>query len=346
MYSDILEVIVTSTLISFLITPFMRMIAFRINYVDHPQDNKIHARPMPLLGGVAIFVSFFIGMLSQWDVVADIHGNQMLAILAGSFLLLSLGLVDDKLGMVPKTKLLGQFLAAMIVYKSGLHIQFLNNYYLNLIITYLWIVGITNSFNLLDNMNGLSAGIAAIAAFFFGTISWMNGQPFVSIISFCLFGSCLGFLRYNFPKASIFMGDAGSLVIGFVLSCIALLGNWRSYEHLTSIAIPIVVLAYPIFDTTLVTILRLLERRSIFSGGRDHSSHRIALLGLKAKNAVIFIYLLCFLLGGSAVAISRVSFRMGIFIAVSAAASLIFMGIRLSRVESGRFGRKKGINGD
>jgi UDP-GlcNAc:undecaprenyl-phosphate GlcNAc-1-phosphate transferase len=344
-YTDILEVLITSTVISFLVTPIMKVIAVRTGYLDYPRDNKRHAHSTPLLGGVVIFLAFFIGILSQWDIIAlSQRGSQIVAMLLGVMILLALGLIDDKIGMGPNIKLLGQFLAAMIIYKSGLAITFLGDYYLNLVLTYIWVIGMTNSFNLIDNMNGLAAGMAAIASFCFGIISWINGQGLVSMISFCLCGSCLGFLRYNFPKAEIFMGDAGSLIIGFILSSIALFGNWKSDGFLTSIAVPLLVLAYPIFDTTLVTIIRLSERRSIFQGGKDHSSHRLALLGLRAKNTVLLIYLTCFIFGLSAIAVSKVNYRTGMVIIFLAAASLLLLGVRLSLVGTGRFGRKKGLD--
>ncbi len=341
--TDIIEVFITSTLISFLVTPFIRMIAIKTNYVDNPQNNKIHAHSTPLLGGVAIFLAVFIGILSQWDVIVlSRMSAQVTAIIVGAAILLLLGLVDDRIGMGPHMKLLGQFVAAMVLFKSGLRVDVFGNYYANLFITYLWVIGMTNSFNLLDNMNGLSSGVSAIAAFFFGIMSLVNGQGIVALVSFCLCGSCLGFLRYNFPQANIFMGDAGSLVIGFILSSVALLVNWK-VPHVTasSIIATLLILAYPIFDTTLVTVIRFMEKRSVFQGGRDHSSHRLALLGLKAKGAVLVIYLICVLLGISAMAVSRIPLKFGLCVTLVNIAVLALLGIRLSRISTGRFGRRK-----
>ena len=340
-YTDILEVFITSAIVSFLITPLIKIIAVKTGYLDHPQDNKRHSHPTPLLGGIAIFFAFLAGIMSQWDIIGLFRNNHLLAILSGASLLLIIGLIDDRIGMNPNTKLLGQFLAAMILYKAGLRITFLGNYYLNLIVTYLWIIGMTNAFNLLDNMNGLSTGIAAIASFFFGIIAWMNGQGLVCITSFCLCGSCLGFLKHNFPVGKIFMGDAGSLVIGFILSAIAISGNWKSYGFFTSIAVPLMVLAYPIFDTTLVTVARILEGRSIFQGGKDHSSHRLALLGLKSRNTVLIVYLICALLGILALVVSKSSFKTGITIIIFVITGLALLGVRLSLVKTGVSGRRK-----
>lgn len=344
-YTDLLEVFIISTIISLLSIPVFRVISMRTGYLDHPKDNKRHAHAMPLLGGVGIFLALFIGIMSQWDVIGTSSiSNQVIAMLAGATALLILGLVDDKIGMGPDIKLLGQFVAAMIFYKSGFRVTFLGNYYLNLIFTYIWIIGMTNAFNLLDNMNGLSAGIAIIASFFFGVISWMNGQGMISIVSFCLCGSCLGFLRYNFPKAKIFMGDAGSLIIGFMLSTIAISGRWKTCAISVSMAVPLLILAYPIFDTTLVTVMRILERRSVFQGGKDHSSHRLALMGFRAKNTVLLVYLICFILGLCALIISRANFKVAITVVITAFISMVLLGVRLSLVDTGRFGRKKIID--
>ena len=338
---DIIEVFVTTTLISYLIMPLMRMLAVRTGFLDHPKDTKVHARPMPLLGGVGIYLAFIIGIAATTNVV---HDGRLLGIFIGCTVLLVVGLVDNRMGMMPEVKLLAQILAAIAVVKAGVRVDFLQNYYLNTIFTYFWIVGITNSFNLLDNMNGLSSGIAAIAAIFFGIITWTSGQLGIAVISFALAGACIGFLKHNFPKANIFMGDSGSLVIGFVLACIGVLGSWKSRFLSTSLAMPVLILAYPIFDTTLVTIIRMFERRSVFQGGKDHSSHRLALLGLRRRNAVLLIYFICFLLGTSAVIVQKVLPKYAFVVIGVVCLFLAALGIRLARVDTGRFGLKKRSN--
>ncbi len=339
---DIIEAFVTATIVAYLITPLFRLIAFRTGYLDHPKDTKVHAHATPLLGGAGIYISFMIGLLTNLSLKQD---PRLIGIAIGSTLLVAVGLVDDRMGMTPEIKLLGQFLAAMAIVKSGVRIEFLNNYYLNTIVTYLWIIGITNSFNLLDNMNGLSAGIAAIASVFFGIVMWSSGQISTALIAFVLGGACLGFLKHNFPQARIFMGDTGSLVIGFLLASIALLGSWNTKFLTTSLAMPIIILGYPIFDTTLVTVVRFAEGRSIFQGGKDHSSHRLALLGFKRKRAVLIIYGICILLGLSALVIQRIPFKAAMLIITFVAVFMTTFGMQLARVNSGRFGRKKG-NGE
>ncbi len=336
---DLIEVFVTTAIIAYLITPLSRKVAFKTGYLDQPKDTKVHAHPMPLLGGASVYIAFMIGLF----ITIKVFGNpRIFGIAAGSTVLLIVGLVDDKMGMMPELKLLAQFLASMAVVKSGVRIEFLGNYYLNTIFTYLWLVGITNSFNLLDNMNGLSAGIAVIASAFFGIVMASSGQIEVAAVSFALTGACLGFLKHNFPRANIFMGDSGSLVIGFVLAALAVEGTWKTRFLTTSLAMPIVILAYPIFDTTLVTVMRILEGRSVFQGGRDHSSHRLALLGLRRRGTVLVIYCICAALGLSALLIQRISIRSATGVIILVAVLLVSLGVRLGMVDTGRYGRMKG----
>lgn len=337
-WTNIAEVFVTTVLVSYAITPLIRKLAIKTGYLDHPLSSKVHAHPTPLLGGVAIYIAFMVGVITT---IRFTHDPRLCSILIGATFLLVIGLVDDRMGMMPEVKLLGQFLASMVVIKSGVRMEFLNNYYLNVIVTYVWLIGITNAFNLLDNMNGLSAGIAAIAAVFFGLVMWSGNQLQIAVISFALAGATLGFLKHNFPKASIFMGDTGSLVIGFILASTAVLGSWSSDFLTTSLAMPIIILGYPIFDTTLVTVIRLMEGRSIFQGGKDHSSHRLALLGLKKKRAVLVIYGVCIALGLSALLIQRLHLKYAVWAIAAIAVSMLALGIWLATVSTGRFGRLK-----
>ena len=335
-WTDMVETFIVAALVADLLVPFIKKTAFRTRYLDYPEKTKVHAHPTPLLGGVAIYIAFIVGILTTMNFI---HDPKMFSIVLGSTFLLVVGLIDDRMGMLPEIKLIAQFLSAMIVVKSGVRMEFMPTYYLNMIFTYLWIVGITNSFNLLDNMNGLSAGIAAIAALFLGIAMYTTHQVNVSVIAFSMAGASLGFLRHNFPKAKIFMGDTGSMLIGFVLACAAVSGSWCTRFLTTSIAMPIIILAYPVFDTLLVTLIRIKEGRSIFQGGKDHSSHRLALLGFKKKRAVLVIYGICILLGFSALMIQRLSLRSAICVIAIIMAIMVVFGIRLASVTTGRFGR-------
>ena len=341
-FGDIVEVFAVTTIVAYFITPVVRQIAHKTGYLDHPKDNKVHAHPTALLGGLSIYAAFVIGLFTTFNFNMD---PKLVSLLIGSTFLLVIGLIDDRIGMTPELKLLAQFLAAMMVIKSGIRMDFLNNYYLNTIVTYFWIVGITNSFNLLDNMNGLSAGIAFIAAAFFGVTMMGSGQIEIAIVSFAIAGSSLGFLKHNFPRAKIFMGDTGSLVLGFVIASAAAWGSWNTRFLTTSLAMPIIILGYPIFDTMLVTIVRLKEGRSVFQGGRDHSSHRLALLGLKKKRAVIAIYGICIMLGLAALVVQELPLVPAIWVMVILALFMLSLGVRLTMVDTGRFGRNRKKNG-
>lgn len=339
-YMQIGETFLIGLTVSYLITPFVKLLAVRLRYLDYPKDNKVHARPVPLLGGVAIFIAFIIAVAAKQPVASL---PVVRAIIAGTCILLVIGLIDDKMGMMPNLKLLGQFLAAMVIIKAGVRIGFLSNYYVSVIVTYIWIIGITNAFNLLDNMNGLSAGIAGIAAVFFGFIAYTSGQDVVSVVSCALAGSAFGFLKYNFPKASLFMGDSGSLVLGYLLAAVSILGSWKGDGMRMSSLTPILVLGYPIFDTVLVSVMRIIEGRSIFQGGKDHSSHRLALLGLKRYRTVLVVYLICVVLGLVALAVMNTDWRIGALLTAGVCVAMCGLGLRLGAVGTKRFGRKRGI---
>lgn len=295
---DVLGALFIGFIVSFGFTPFVRKIALRLNILDHPEKKKAHSHPTPLLGGVAIYLAFVSSVVLSVDI-----NRTVLGIFIALTMLLVLGLVDDRMGMMPQLKLCVQVLAALTVFKFGLHVTTIEDYYLSMLFTVFWIVGITNAFNLLDNLNGLSGGIAAISAFFFCIITFAKGDYLAAALAAGIVGSCIGFLRYNFPRAHIFMGDSGSLVLGFLLACLAITGSWATEKITLSLSIPIVILGYPIFDTTLVTLIRIREKRSVFQGGKDHSSHILASIGFKKRKAVLLIFTVCILLGISALII-------------------------------------------
>lgn len=264
----------TALAVSYTITPLILKFARRINFVDHPSGKKVHTQPTPLLGGIAIYFSFIAAL--SFAVRANIN-KVLIGALVGGTIIMVIGIIDDKFKLMPRFKLLGQFIAALVAVILGVQVAFIKVPAASMIFTCLWLVGMTNAFNLIDNINGLSAGIAAVASFFFGTLALIHGDMLIAAASFALMGSCLGFLRYNFPRAGIFMGDTGSLFLGFMLASIAVAGSWKTSSVTTSLAVPILILGYPIFDVALVTITRLLEKRSISTGGKDHSSHRFAI---------------------------------------------------------------------
>ena len=334
---DVFGAFFVAVTISYGFTPLMANIAFKIRLLDHPNSKKSHSHPTPLLGGLAIFMAFFAGTLLTTDI-----NNYVLAIFIGSMILIVLGIIDDKMGMMPRMKLSGQIFAALVAYKMGIRVVTFEDYYVSMFFTVFWIVGITNAFNLLDNLNGLSSGIAGICSLSFGIISFLSGEIYTAVLSFALSGACFGFLKHNFPKAKIFMGDSGSMFLGFTLACIAVLGSWKTDKITLSLALPILVLGYPILDTTLVTFLRLVEKRSVFMGGKDHSSHILSSLGFKKKRAVLLIYSLCALLGLSALAMTMLPILAGAAVFSIATIAMLGFGVYLLmvRLNSAKVRRK------
>ncbi len=319
---------------SLLLTPLFRRVAVGIGFIDAPTPHKFHKVPTALLGGVGIYLAFTLALLLTRGLERPVRG-----ILLGATLLLLVGLLDDWRGMSPWVKLSWQTLAAVIALLSGVQISFLLTPYLNLPVTLLWIVGITNTFNLLDNMDGLSAGVAFIAASTFAVLAARYAevgpeQLPAAATAASLAGASLGFLGYNLKPASIFMGDAGSLVIGYVLASVAALGSWKSPTTPTSVLIPFLVLAYPIFDTTLVTILRWKRRLPLFQGGKDHSSHRLVSLGLSELEAVLLIYLFSLCHALTAALVTSITLRLSLLaLTVSGTVLFIFgMILRKARV--------------
>lgn len=305
-------------------TPFLRKVALKLNYVDHPETKKAHKKPTPLLGGAAIYLAVFTAVLFSMD-----FNDALLGVFWGATMLFALGLIDDKVGMLPEMKLCVQALAALTAFKFGLRVTTIDDYYLCMAFTVFWIVGITNAFNLLDNLNGLSSGIAAISSIFFGIMAYISGDFLAASLAAAVAGGSIGFLRYNFPRAQIFMGDTGSLVLGFISACLAILGSWKTDVISLSLAIPVLTLAYPIFDTTLVTIIRLKEGRSVFQGGKDHSSHILAMAGLKKRRAVLLIFGISFLLGVSALIVKISPVPLGWLTLIITVILMLSFGLRL-----------------
>lgn len=330
---DVISCFFIALVVSYLITPFIKTIAVKLNVLDLPNIKKIHKDPVPLLGGLAIYIAFFMGLVFTVNFNKDIW-----AIFIAGTILIIVGLIDDKFGKVysfpPQLKLLAQIVAALVVVRMGIRVDFITDYYMSMIFTCFWIVGITNAFNLLDNMDGLSAGLAAISAFFFGILSINDKNILVAVISFALMGGAVGFLKHNFPRARIFMGDTGSMFLGFVLACITVIGTWSTKILTTSLAIPVFILGYPIFDTTLVTILRIMEGRSIFHGGKDHSSHRLVKLGLSKRSAVIVIYFISCLLGLAAIIFTRADTKFNLILFGFVILGMLILGIRLALVKA------------
>jgi UDP-GlcNAc:undecaprenyl-phosphate GlcNAc-1-phosphate transferase len=290
--AQILLIFVAALTFSIVATPLARRIALQIGVIDAPNARKIHSSPVPLLGGAAIYVGFVVALLLLGD---RFYIRELIGILLGATLVSLFGLADDRWGLHAYLKLGGQLLAGIILVVGGTRIQLFQGEWewANYLLTLFWVVGITNAFNLLDNMDGLSGGITAVAAAFFLLLAAMSGQYLVGALAAALVGACIGFLRYNFNPATIFMGDTGSLFLGFVLAALAIKLRFPSNVPWVTWLVPVCVLAVPIFDTSLVSFSRLRRGKNpLTTPGKDHLSHRLVALGLTRREAVLSCYLI------------------------------------------------------
>jgi UDP-GlcNAc:undecaprenyl-phosphate GlcNAc-1-phosphate transferase len=283
-------VFIGALLIAIAATPVARRIAPKLGVMDQPNPRKVHARPMPLLGGAAIVSASLLTLLLLRD---RFEIQQLSNIVLGASLVALLGFYDDRWGLRPILKLIGQIFAASILIFSGVKVTALPQEWMNVTVTLLWVVGLTNSLNLLDNMDGLSSGVAAVCASFFVVMAALSGQIYVGALAAALLGATLGFLVYNFNPASIFMGDTGSMFLGFMLAAIGIKLRFPDNVPFVTWMVPIIVMGIPIFDTTLVFISRLRRGKNpLTTPGKDHVSHRLVKLGFTTREAVMTHYLI------------------------------------------------------
>jgi UDP-GlcNAc:undecaprenyl-phosphate/decaprenyl-phosphate GlcNAc-1-phosphate transferase len=325
-------IFVSALVLAFGATPVARSAARRLGVIDQPGLRKQHMTPTPLLGGVAIYLSFVLALVLLGN---RFYINQVTGIFLGATMVSFLGLWDDRRGLSPWLKLVGQFLAASILVLSGLRVTFLPWDWVNVVFTLFWVVAITNAFNLLDNMDGLSGGVALIAAAFFLLFAAISKQYLVGALAAALVGACAGFMFYNFNPASIFMGDTGSLFLGFVLSAAAIKLRFPENSAFVTWMVPPLVLGLPIFDTTLVVISRL--RRGLnplTTPGKDHLSHRLARLTGSPREAVLICYLLAGGCGVVATFVMQASLPEGYFAGGLVALVGLYSIWRLERLPS------------
>jgi UDP-GlcNAc:undecaprenyl-phosphate GlcNAc-1-phosphate transferase len=286
-------------------TPFARWLAPRVGVMDQPEARKIHLRPVPRMGGVAIYLAVIVAALVLGE---RRNFNQFGSILIGATGVSFMGLVDDRWGLRPIVKLMGQALAALLLYASGVYVGTFHNPVLDLVVTVLWVGYITNAVNFLDNMDGLAGGVSAIAAVYFALMCSFSGQYLVGALSIAVLGACLGFLFYNLNPASIFMGDSGALFLGFVLAAIGIKLRFPDNVTFVTWMVPALVMGLPVFDTTLVIISRLRRRLNpATTPGRDHISHRLVAAGMTKREAVLTLYVVSFVLGLLAVFVTEAS---------------------------------------
>jgi UDP-GlcNAc:undecaprenyl-phosphate/decaprenyl-phosphate GlcNAc-1-phosphate transferase len=300
-------------LASLSLTVPVRQMALRMGMVDHPGPRKVHLTPIPVLGGLAIYcaVVFAILVSAKGEARAQIVG-----ILAGATLVALVGILDDGHLLHHQIKLfVGMPVAALILLASGIRAQVFAAVFpgqagrlADAVLTVLWVVGITASFSILDHMDGLCAGVAAVASLFFTIFAGLSGQLLVSTLAAAVLGAAAGFLRWNFNPAKIFMGDGGAMFLGFLMATLALKLRLAGLSHATGWMVPALILGVPIFDTTLVSISR--ARRGLLpfaTPGKDHAAHRLANLGLGQRKAVLALYALGGAFGLLALLMSRLS---------------------------------------
>ena len=295
---------------SIILTPLVIKLAYRIGAVDHPNYRKVHAKVMPRIGGLAIFGAFLIGYLILRPEAE--HPENAIGMFIGAFIIIALGFLDDMFEITAKAKLAGQLVAAIVVTTwGGLQIEFINLPligqfdfgYLSLPITIIWIIGITNAINLIDGLDGLAAGVSTIALLSITVMALIMGNTFVIAVAAILAVSSLGFLFYNFHPAKIFMGDTGSLFMGYMISVLALLGFKN--VAVVSLVIPIIMLGVPISDTFFAIVRRVRMKQKITAPDKSHLHHCLLRAGLSHRQTVLVIYGLAILFGVAAVLFSQ-----------------------------------------
>ena len=329
---------------SLVLTVPVKALAIRVGMVDLPGPRKVHLEPIPLLGGLAMYGAVLLAILLAFDGPAR---AQSFGIVTGATLVAIVGFLDDRKLLHHQVKLfLGMPLAAGILLASGVHANVFAvlvgngaGYWLDAGLTVLWVVGITASFSILDHMDGLCAGVAAMASAFFALVAYLNGQTVVTMLAAATLGAAAGFLRWNFKPAKIFMGDGGAMFLGFLM---ATLGLKLRLEHSTNLAgwlAPVLILSATIFDTTLVTISR--SRRGLLpfaTPGKDHSAHRLANLGLGQRGAVLVMYLVGAVGGTAGVLVTYLSTWK---VALVAAAVVLVMLAAIAWLERAPYEKQK-----
>jgi UDP-GlcNAc:undecaprenyl-phosphate/decaprenyl-phosphate GlcNAc-1-phosphate transferase len=294
-------------LCSIVATPLVKKLAFKVGATDKPNHRKVHQKIMPRLGGLAIYISFMVGVivLQPSNVYAP-------AILLGSFIIIVTGMLDDMMELSAKVKLMGQLASALVVVLwGGVQVEFINLPFggeinfgmLSIPLTVLWIVGVTNAINLIDGLDGLAAGVSSIALFTIAGMALIMGNVYVATIAALLLASTLGFLIYNFHPAKIFMGDTGALFLGYMISVLALLG----FKNVTVISfiIPIIILGVPISDTFFAIIRRIVNKQPLSAPDKSHLHHCLLRLGFTHRQTVLIIYAISALFGLAAVIFSQ-----------------------------------------
>ena len=323
-------------IVALIATPAVIVLADKTGAMDAPDARKVHKGPMPRIGGLAIYCGFMVSvllMLNFGDLTPEL-ANGVIGLLLGGTLIVIIGLIDDYKNLPAKVKLLGQILAACVVVYFDVRIDFITDpfgdylylEYLAAPATVFWIVGLTNTVNLIDGLDGLAAGVSTIASITIMLVALQENVMLVALFTAALAGAAIGFLRYNFNPAKIFMGDTGSMFLGFILAGVSVIGAVKSTATIALI-VPILALGLPIMDTTFAIIRRYRGGVPIFKPDKGHLHHRLLDLGFSQRQAVLLMYVISALLGLSAVVLNEVSGGMSIVIVVCVLL-VVFLGAR------------------
>jgi len=318
-------------LISLAIVPVIRRLSIQFGILATPRVDRWHSGSIPKIGGVGIFCAWGLSILIVYFIAPKYQYNW--ALFAGSGIIFFLGLIDDFKQISPPAKLVGEIIAASVVVFFGRNIDFFADDFLNILVTFLWLVGITNAINLLDNMDGLAGGVSFIAAILLSILFWKSGNQDLIIVSLALAGGLLGFLIFNFPPASIFMGDNGSLFLGFTLSALAIARVPQASNLLAVMGVPTLLFLLPILDTSLVTITRILRGQSPAQGGKDHTSHRLIAFGLSERQAVIILYIVACTAGVLGIIIESLNYAISLIFIPLLLTTLALLTAYLGRIK-------------
>jgi len=305
------------------------LIAEKFGIIDEPGERKVHSVKTPRMGGMGIFISFHIVLMYSYLFLPSLK-DKIIYLFIGGILVFTVGIFDDIYSLKPSYKLLIEVLAALILIYGDIRITlYIKSYFITSIITILWVVGITNSFNLLDNMDGLSAGLGSIASFFLFCTALRSGNQELALIFLSFSCVLLGFLRFNFTPAKTFMGDCGSLYIGYMLSTFAIMGNYVSNSKLSHfpLLIPLFIFSIPIYDTLSVIIIRLKNKKPIFIGDKNHFSHRLVRMGFNKSTAVLIIIFMSAQIGLSTILVPVINREQALIILFQTIISFIIISL-------------------
>lgn len=333
-----IAVVVLALALGWMLTPWVRKRAFSWGAIDKPAARKVHKKPMPRMGGLAVFLAFIPAVLLSQHIDLPLAG-----LLLGGALIVLLGIIDDIKGLSAKVKLLGQVAAATVVIPFGIQVQYITNPFsgdllflgwLVIPVTVFWLVAVTNAINLIDGLDGLAGGVSCIAALTLAAVAWLHGAQMegVVLLALTLAAATLGFLRHNFYPAKIFLGDCGSMFLGFTLAGMSIMSFTKSATAI-SVIIPLVILGLPLLDTFFAIIRRYHQHRPIFQPDKEHLHHRLMAMGLSHRQTVLAIYAVSAVLGLSAVVLDLISTDQAVVVLVIMSVVILWLANKVGIVK-------------